>query len=133
MLAPEGAQGPGETSYAYPNPGWASGVVGFGPAGPASGFDPVRRVLTFTTGPLDKDLEIAGPIKLVLYASSTARDTDFVVKLAEQYPQPAEDRAKGLNPSSQLVTKGWLRASHRALDPKRSTEMEPCLLYTSPS
>src|SRR5678816_3072879 len=115
MLAPEGAQGPGETSYAYPNPGWASGVVGFGPAGPASGFDPVRRVLTFTTGPLDKDLEIAGPIKLVLYASSSRNDTDFFVKLAEQYPQG----------NSQLVTKGWLRASHRELDPRHSTEMEP--------
>ena len=82
--------------------------------------------------PLDKDLEIAGPIKLVLYASSTARDTDFVVKLSEQYPQPAEERAKGLNPASQLVTKGWLRASHRALDPKHSTEMEPYHTHTDP-
>jgi len=131
-LAPEGAQGPGETSYSYPNPGWASGVVGFGPTGPAGGFDPVRRVLTFTTAPLDKDLEIVGPIKLVLHASSTARDTDFVVKLSEQYPQPAEERAKGLNPASQLVTKGWLRASHRALDPKHSAEMEPYHTHTDP-
>jgi uncharacterized protein len=92
----------------------------------------VRRVLTFTTAPLDKDLEIAGPIKLELYASSSAKDTDFVIKLAEQYPQSAEDRAKGLNPPSQLVTKGWLRASHRALDPKHSTEMEPYHSHTDP-
>lgn len=119
------------TSYAYPNPGWVSGVVGFAPSGPPN-FDPVRRVLTFTTAPLDNDLEIAGPIKLVLYASSSARDTDFFVKLAEQYPQSPEDRAKGLNPASQLVTKGWLRASHRALDEKRSTEMEPYHTHTDP-
>jgi putative CocE/NonD family hydrolase len=132
MLAPKEEQGPEETSYSYPNPGWASGVVGFGPSGPAGGFDPVRRVLSFSTAPLEKDLEIAGPIKLVLYASSTAKDTDFVIKLSEQYPQSAEERAKGLNPSSQLVTKGWLRASHRALDPKRSTEMEPCHTHTDP-
>ena len=65
------------TSYNYPNPGWVSGVVGFGASGPPN-WDPVRRVLTFTTPPLEKDLEIAGPIKLVLYASSTAKDTDFV-------------------------------------------------------
>jgi len=125
VLAQGAASGAPSTSYRYPNPGWVSGVVGFGPTGPAGGFDPVRRVLTFTTAPLDSDLEIAGPIKLVLHASSTARDTDFIIKLAEQFPQSPEDRAKGLNPGSMLVTKGWLRASHRALDAKRSTEMEP--------
>ena len=123
--------GPDSTAYSYPNPGWVSGVVGFAPSGP-SNFDPVRRVLTFTSAPLEKDLEIAGPIKLVLYASSTARDTDFFVKLAEQYPQPPEDRAKGLNPASQLVTKGWLRASHRAIDETRSSEMEPYFTHTNP-
>jgi predicted acyl esterase len=131
-LSPSGAQGVEATSYTYPNPGWVSGVVGFGPTGPAGGFDPARRVLTFTSAPLEKDLEIAGPIKLVLYASSTAKDTDFVLKLSEQYPQPGEDRARGVNPGSQLVTKGWLRASHRALDPQHSTEMEPYHAHAHP-
>jgi predicted acyl esterase len=115
------AKGNGSTTYSYPNPGWVNGVVGFGPGGPPV-FDPVRRVLTFATAPLEKDLEIAGPIKLVLYASSTRTDTDFFLKLAEQ---PAQG-------PSQLVTKGWLRASHRALDPKRSTEMEPYHAHTNP-
>lgn len=131
-LSERGAGGGEATSYAYPNPGWVSGVVGFGPNGPAGGFDAVRRVLTFTTAPLEKDLEIAGPIKLVLYVSSTRTDTDVIVKLSEQYPQGAEERAKGLNPASQLVTKGWLRASHRALDAKRSTEMEPYHTHADP-
>jgi predicted acyl esterase len=129
VSAPSGTE---STSYSYPNPGWVTGVVGFGPTGPGSGLDPARRVLTFTTAPLEKDLEIAGPIKLVLYASSTRNDTDFIVKLSEQYPQSPEDRAKGLNPGSHIVTKGWLRASHRALDGKHSTEMEPYHLHTSP-
>ncbi|MGB5079996.1 MAG: CocE/NonD family hydrolase [Burkholderiales bacterium] len=131
-LAQGAATGAASTSYRYPNPGWVSGVVGFGPTGPAGGFDPVRRVLTFTTAPLEADLEIAGPIKLVLHASSSARDTDFIVKLAEQFPQSPEDRAKGVNPGSMLVTKGWLRASHRALDAKRSTEMEPYHTHERP-
>jgi len=125
------AGGADHSSYQYPNPGWVSGVVGFGPSGPPH-FDPARRVLTFTSGLLEKDLEIAGPIKLVLYASSTLTDTDFIVKLSEQYPQSPEDRTKGLNPMSQVVTKGWLRASHRALDEKHSTEMEPYHLHTRP-
>jgi putative CocE/NonD family hydrolase len=131
VLTTQSPSGSESTSYAYPNPGWVSGVVGFAPSGPPN-WDPVRRVLTFTSEALQNDLEIAGPIKLVLYASSTARDTDFFVKLSEQYPQPAEDRAKGLNPASQVVTKGWLRASHRALDEKRSTEMEPYYTHADP-
>jgi predicted acyl esterase len=131
-LAPGAAQGEASTGYGYPNPGWVSGVVGFGPTGPSGGFDPVRRVLTFTSAPLDRDLELTGSPKLVLHASSTRTDTDFFVKLAEQLPQAPEDRAKGLNPASVLVSKGWLRASHRALDRARSTEMEPYHLHTKP-
>ena len=124
-LSPEAASGAPSTSYKYPVPGWVVGVVGFGPTGPAGGFDPVRRVLTFTSVPLESDLEITGPIKLVLYASSTARDTDFFVKLSDQFPQTTEDRAKGVNPFAELITRGWLRASHRSLDPKYTTDMVP--------
>ena len=125
-------QGEGATSYEYPNPGWVTGVVGFGPSGPAGGFDPVRRVLTFTTASLASDLEICGPIKLVLHAASTCKDTDFFIKLTDQFPQSSDDRAKGLNPGGELVTRGWLRASHRALDPARSTEMEPYHTHDAP-
>ncbi|HTT49652.1 MAG TPA: CocE/NonD family hydrolase [Pseudolabrys sp.] len=131
-LAPQPPAGAPSTSYQYPNPGWVAGVVGFGPTGPAGGFDPVRRVLTFTTAPLERDLEICGPIKLVLYASSTGRDTDFFVKLSDQFPQSGEDRAKGPNPFAELITRGWLRASHRALDPKYSTDMVPYHSHTDP-
>lgn len=105
------------------------GVVGSGPNGQP---DPARRVLTFATEPLGDDLEIAGPIKLTLFASSSRADTDFFVKLSEQLPQPPEDRAQGLNPAYFWITKGWLRASHRALDPHRSTEMEPYHTHVAP-
>ena len=117
------------TAYDYPNPGWRQGVVGNGPEGRP---DPARRVLTFTTAPLKDDLEIAGPIKLVLYAASTQTDTDFIVKLSEQYAQPQEERDKDLNPRYQIVTKGWLRASHRKLDLKQSTEHAPVYTHTRP-
>ncbi len=131
-LAPQPASGPAATTYHYPDPGWVAGVVGFGPEGPRGGFDPVRRVLTFTSAPLAKDMEIAGPGKVVLYASSTARDTDFFIKLSDQFPQSAEDRAKGGNPLAELITRGWLRASHRALDPERSTDVVPYHSHTAP-
>ncbi len=113
------------TAYSYPNPGWISGVVGSGPGGPARGFDPARRVLTFTSPPLVDDLDIAGPIKFELFASSSATDTAFFVKLSDQFPQTEADRSDGANPWAEVVSRGWLRASHRRLDPALGTEMEP--------
>lgn len=113
------------TRYAYPNPGWVTGVVGFGPGGPAAGFDPARRVLTFTTPPLESDIDIAGPIRVLLHAASSANDTDFFVKLSDQWPAGSASSTAGANPRFEVVSRGWLRASHRALDPQLSTEEVP--------
>ncbi|HEX7784426.1 MAG TPA: CocE/NonD family hydrolase [Sphingobium sp.] len=121
-LTAEPQAGAGATSYSYPDPGWVAGVVGFGPGGPAAGFDPARRILTFTTPPLAQDLVIAGPIKLTLFASSTQTDTDFFVKLSDQSPDTAA-YAEGRNAASTIVSRGWLRASHRAIDPSSTAEV----------
>lgn len=43
-------------------------------------------VLVFQTPPLDQDVTIAGPLRVRLFASSSAVDTDFTVKLVDQYP-----------------------------------------------
>ncbi|HVO92772.1 MAG TPA: CocE/NonD family hydrolase, partial [Terriglobales bacterium] len=130
-LGPVVAAGAGETSYQYPDRGWVAGVVGFGPSGPPN-FDPARRVLTFTTVELQNDLEIAGSIKLVLYASSTNTDTDFFVKLSDQFEQSTTERSSEINPAFEVVTRGWLRASHRALDAARGTEMAPYHTHSNP-
>jgi len=45
-----------------------------------------KDVLLYSTPPLDKPVTIAGPIDVVLYVSSTAKDTDFMVKLIDVYP-----------------------------------------------
>ena len=112
----------GATSYDYPNKGWRIGVVGPGPDGRP---DPARRVLTFTTAPMEHDTQVSGPVELDLFLASSNTDTDVFVKLSDQMPQSAADRAKGLNPPYRIVTKGWMRASHRALDPKWSKPMAP--------
>lgn len=117
------------TEYSYPDEGWRLGVVGNGPDGKP---DPARRVLTFTTDVLKEDLEICGPIKLVLYAKSSNADTDFIVKLSEQF-DGGELLANGHNPRYQIVSKGWLRASHRELDPGRSSDLAPYYTHASPS
>jgi putative CocE/NonD family hydrolase len=43
-------------------------------------------VLVFTSAPLDQDLEVTGPLKVVLYVSSDAKDTDFTAKLVDVGP-----------------------------------------------
>jgi len=117
---PPAADG-GQVAYSYPNPKWVLGNVPVGPMGP----DPARLVLTFTGQPLPADLEIAGHPKVVVYASTTRRDMDFIVKLSEQLSQAAEERSKGIQPRYAIVTKGWLRASHSDRDARRSTDAVP--------
>ncbi|HXP92398.1 MAG TPA: CocE/NonD family hydrolase [Candidatus Binatia bacterium] len=102
------SSGSGSTSYDYPHPSWVLGNVHVGPTGP----DPAAGVLTFTSEALERDLELAGHGKLIVYASSNRKDIDIIVKVSEQFAQPAEERAKGVQPRYAIVTKGWLRASH---------------------
>ena len=51
-----------------------------------------KDVLVYSTKPLEKGLEITGLVKMILYASSSAKDTDFMVKLVDVYP-----RGKAIN------------------------------------
>lgn len=43
-------------------------------------------VLVYTSEVLQEDLEVTGPVKVVLYASSDAKDTDWTGKLLDVYP-----------------------------------------------
>jgi putative CocE/NonD family hydrolase len=43
-------------------------------------------VLAYTTPTLEKDLEVTGPVKLKIYAASSAVDTDFTGKLVDVWP-----------------------------------------------
>lgn len=56
--------------------------------GPADQHEAEIRndVLVFDTEELDKDIEVTGPIEVTLYASSTAKDTDFTAKLVDVHP-----------------------------------------------
>ncbi len=54
-------------------------------------------VLVYTSARVEDELEVTGPVKLVLYASSDALDTDFVVKLVDVYPSgEAYNMAEGV-------------------------------------
>jgi hypothetical protein len=43
-------------------------------------------VLVYTSKALAHDMEVAGPVKAVLYVSTTAKDTDFTAKLVDVFP-----------------------------------------------
>jgi len=75
------------------------------PAGPfdQSKIETRSDVLLFTSSVLMEPLEIAGPVKVALWFSSTARDTDFMAKLTDVYPDGR----------SMLVADGAIRARHR--------------------
>ena len=60
-------------------------------------------VLVYSTPPLDRDLEVTGPIYLEFFASSSAVDTDFTAKLVDVFPDGTV-----IN-----LTEGVLRARYR--------------------
>lgn len=72
-------------------------------------------VLAYTSGPLTRDAVVAGPSSLDLWLASTATDTDIQVTVSEVRPDGQEV----------YIQRGWLRGSHRTLDPLLSTVLRP--------
>ena len=97
----ENAGAPGEASYTHV-PGSVDEANG-------------RPKLVWRSEPYVKASEITGPVALYLVASSSATDTDWFVLLYDEAPDG----------SLRLLSRGWLRASHRALDPRKSKPWQP--------
>ncbi len=93
--------GAGDDWKAQPNYDWAPLAAGKG--------------LGYVTPALSADTVISGTSSLDLYLKSSAPDTDLQVTLSEVRPDGKET----------YVQNGWLRASHRKLDAKRSTALNP--------
>lgn len=117
------------TSYTYPDPDWTFPGTGSAVRGKAGLLHTTRKIITFTSDPIAEDFEVTGPIAFNLWASSSATETQFIAKIYDQPPLAPELAAAiktvDVAPPAQLVTEGWLKASHRALDPARSTPMSP--------
>ena len=82
------------------------------PGGPRDQREVEKRadVLVYSTGPLQQDVEVTGPVTLDLFASTSAADTDFTGKLVDVAPD-----GTAIN-----LTEGILRARYR-----ESTENPP--------
>jgi uncharacterized protein len=117
-LSLEPPKGDGQPDrYTYPGPalGNEDGVV----AGQHNllwkAEEPPGASVAYTTPPLNRDSEFFGSGSANIWLSSTAPDTDLQITLTEVRPDGQEV----------YVGRGWLRASHRALDPARSTALAP--------
>jgi putative CocE/NonD family hydrolase len=78
-------------------------------------LDPMPDYLSYTTKPLNQDTEIIGYIALYLYASIATDDADFIVKVKDVSPDGSEF----------VLSRGWLKASHREVDKKKSKLWQP--------
>ncbi|HEY1359644.1 MAG TPA: CocE/NonD family hydrolase, partial [Thermoleophilaceae bacterium] len=115
LTPPKGEEQPDQ--YAYPGPtlGNEDGIV----AGQHNllwkGEEPPGASVGYSTPALTRDAEFFGSGSADIWLSSTAPDTDLQITLTEVRPDGQEV----------YVGRGWLRASHRALDAKRSTRLAP--------
>jgi putative CocE/NonD family hydrolase len=75
-------------------------------------------VLVYTSEPLTDDLNVVGPVTAVLYAASSAPDTDWVIRLCDVWPDGR----------SVTVCDGILRARYRESF-ARPVLLEPGQIY----
>ncbi len=69
-----------------PVPTRGGGSFGHGGAWDQREIEARADVLVYTSEPLADDLDVTGPVKVTLWASSTATDTDFTAKLVDVWP-----------------------------------------------
>ncbi|WP_432990852.1 CocE/NonD family hydrolase [Dactylosporangium sp. CA-233914] len=78
-----------EDSYVYdpmnPTPN-LGGVLGFNAALDQRPISARRDVLVYSTPPLEQAITVAGPVEVTLDVSTSARDTDFIVRLVDVLP-----------------------------------------------
>ncbi len=78
---------PSSTSYeSDPNNPMEIAGRSFPGAKDARRFEEQKDVRTFTTEPLKYPVEWTGKVRAELYVSSTAKDTDFIVRISDVYP-----------------------------------------------
>jgi predicted acyl esterase len=88
-------------------------------------YDALGDGVTFSTPPLAKPMEITGPSALKLSLSSSTADADVFAVLRVFDPEGKEVLFQGALDPRTPVGQGWLRASHRKLDPMRSLPYRP--------
>jgi len=98
---------------------YTAGSGGHGHHGGANG-------VSFETAAMTEDTEITGPLVLNIWVSSTSEDADIFATIRNIDPDGKDVCEVGQRGEPvACVTKGWLRASHRKLDPQKSLPYRP--------
>jgi predicted acyl esterase len=74
---------------------------------------------------VDRETEITGPMAAKLFVSSSTKDADLFLIVRVFDPQGKELTFMGSTDPNTPIANGWLRASHRRLDPSKSTPYRP--------
>jgi len=86
--------------------------------------------IALETPPLPDDVEVTGPLAAVLWVSSETEDMDLFLTLRNFDAAGNEIMETGQQGAPVPVAKGWLRASHRELDPDLSLPYRPYHKHT---
>lgn len=86
--------------------------------------------VSLQTPPLQEDLEITGPLSATFWVSSSSEDMDLFLTLRNFDAHGNEVMESGQQGSPVPVAKGWLRVSHRELDPELSLPYRPYHKHT---
>jgi hypothetical protein len=81
--------------------------------------------VSLETPPLPADLEVTGPLMANIWVSSATEDMDLFLTLRNFDPDGNEVLETGQQGTPVPVAKGWLRASHRELDPELTLPYRP--------
>jgi predicted acyl esterase len=81
--------------------------------------------VTYITAPLDAETEITGPSAVKLFVSSSTADADIFAVLRVFSADLKEIVFVGAIDPHTPIAQGWLRASHRKLDPQLSEPWRP--------
>jgi predicted acyl esterase len=80
---------------------------------------------TFLSAPLDQETEVTGPLAAKLFVSSATSDADLFLVFRVFTPDLREVVFMGAIDPHTPIAQGWLRASHRKLDPKLTLPYRP--------
>jgi len=81
--------------------------------------------VSLETPPLPQDVEVTGPVAATLWVASSTEDMDLFLTLRNIDPDGNEVLETGQQGTPVPVAKGWLRVSHRELDPELSLPYRP--------
>lgn len=88
-------------------------------------YDSMGEGVTFMSAPLMEEMEITGPSAVKMFLSSETKDADVFLVFQVFDPDGKEVVFYGALDPHTPISQGWLRASHRKLDPKRSQPYRP--------